>query len=270
MKLHDIVLLETSSNRTRMLEMDEVIQLAKTTYSNYFKQFDYPVLYRGSATYSQNMHPILVDPSVGTRGGSEKTGFGYTEIISNIDSWRGLPKRNRALICTADRKTAIMYGAISSVVLPNKFKAIVSDTDFWYAYRKKMDNTYVRSLYSFDVAIRGLFDTPKSWEDFINNKIPRYIEKYSNLTQAQVSINLTGALRELHSAISKYSGGDDKITRESVIMFLNDFFDPTTVSTIDIRTSLPDIKFKELWTNDTCMILGDDIYYHIKKTIEAI
>ena len=266
MKLHDLVLLETSTGRTTPLKMDKAIQLAKTTYSNYFKQFEYPVLYRGSSNYASDMNPILVNPTVGTRRGTDSA-FGYTEMISNLDSWKGLPRRDKSLIMTNRSRYAKIFGTPVGVVLPNNFTAIGTDKDFWYAYVDKLANIISlesASLSAFDRLIQVLFYNPTDLKDMVN-KIPEYIESVKSK-----EFDFHGNAKGLTDALIAHAGGKEKLSTTSVINFFDILLDPRNNNKINIINSMSDINYKEVWTDATCMLLGDIPYNHIKKTIEAV
>lgn len=280
MKLSEIILLEGSSERTKKLELQEAVNIAKKNYTDCLS-YEIPIVWRGSSSYEFLKDFILVDPMVGQRT-SLGSGFGYTELISNLPSWKGYPSRQQCIIGSSSRNTADAFGETAVMLLPNKFKAVVTERDMWGSFK----SLNFESLDDFDRGISDLIF-------YLNNNSPTSFSDFQQFTK-----NAAMALNELHSKGVSFRSGDienlvdnktnslieklmfvknesyygirmlkkieqyvgylnKNIKPNDIFNYFNEALDPDK-NKIRLTSSMSVVashSWEEVWTSNTCMII---------------
>ena len=261
MKLNDIFLIEEQAERTRRLDFKSAVQIARRDYSECLKYPD-PILYRGSKTYVDEENALLVDPTVGERK-SLDSGFGYTELISFLPAWQNYPTRNKSLILSAHKPKAAVFGAPLPVLLPNNFKAVISSKDFWSAFSFVQQTLGFYGITRLDKAIYWLFESPNTYQEFLNEKIPSFVKKFNyiknknwdhldNERADEINQMLGGSLTRIVTETGEgatYAGilfldmynKFDQLDKQKVLNYFNDLLDPEK-NQITLTSSIAEVK----------------------------
>lgn len=266
MLLTEIMLLE--GERVTNLSYAQVLEYANGNYSDQFKLHAYPMFFRGSRRYTSETPPMLINPSKSTRTGTNIR-FGYTEIISNLPSWSSLPKRDSALIATGDRGTAKSYGGVMSVIFPNNVSAVVTPTDFWYAFETRLTHLFggVGSLNEFNSAIWAIFGEVSTTYQEFQNAVVKFCD---NLVHIAPSPNMHQ--KRFIEAIEKSFNIDaSEITPGIVMKFLDNLLSPDELDIVTGIDELVNISYTpgEIWTNDPCLVISEDVYYAVITELGA-
>lgn len=269
MKLNDIVLLENQGERKRVLDFKSAVQIAKRDYNKCLEYSD-PILWRGSDSYTNLTNGLLIDPMVGERK-SLDSGFGYTELISNLPSWNDYPKRNKALIMSGSKKRAAVFGAPHPILLPNNFRAVVSEKDFWSSFPLIKETLGFAGISRFDKAIAILFNKPRSYEEFLNVSIPEFLVKFNSTatSEKQISKTLSSISDTGGRLLSDLYDKFDQLDSQKLLNYFNEILDPRK-NNINVSADL-DIIAKsrpdEVWTNNTCMVVPEEMYDPLRKSV---
>jgi len=115
------------------MQMEQLIKLLKTKYSQAFAQFKTP-LWRGWSSYRSEVGTsttIAVEITPGTRK-SENTSNYYTEILDHSPYMKGWPKRSESFICSTERDYAKDFGKLFAMFPANGTKiGVCPGFDIW-------------------------------------------------------------------------------------------------------------------------------------------
>lgn len=184
-------------------------QVIATLEKNCQKFLTYPDLYDSNLIYRKDENRgdyVLVDPKLSTSDRIAPYGPNFHNLlISNLDSWRGWPRRNKSLIFASERR-ALTHGAgfvkgkaVNYVVIPfDSTKVATGDrSDFWECFGKIPKKAafcedgasrpsvayYVASLMRDLNTIQDVFDsTPFKWT---SSGIDSYGKSYSKEVTAR-------------------------------------------------------------------------------------
>ena len=256
-----------------------------------------PFLWRGSHSYGGLENALLVDPTVGTRT-SLQSGFGYTELISNLPSWDNYPPRNNCIMASSKMVTANLYGTAQVMALPDNFRAVITERDMWASFTYIKNATEIHSLDDFDSAFRELIhhisgSKPSSYQDFLKftkdlsiflNKLRDIGLTYSTLVSKEhiqkaetilreLDINLHD-LRSSHFPNKLLAGienhvGKGPVSPNDIFNFFNKIFDPNN-NNIKLTRDMSTVAHKEwgeVWTDSTCMIIPTNLYDNLKDDV---
>lgn len=150
------------SLNSKELNKEEFLNIIRNNCKNFIKYCEFNIFDKYSLIYRKCEDLgdyVLVDPKSSTkeRIAPYANNNYHNLLISNLESWKKWPKRNKSLIC-ASYARALRHGKEKLyVVIPfDKTKiAVCSESDFWYSfknlplYRSMIENNESNSAISF-------------------------------------------------------------------------------------------------------------------------